>query len=256
MCYDKAYLTRKNYNYAKRYAHTLEDIEQYERQLKLIPPTYYVSGFSHPNIPIITNENPEDIQTFSWGIIPSFAKDSLTAVGFSNKCLNARGETIFDKPIFKNCAMKKRCLIIGVDGFFEHYHVGKNKYPHFIKLKGDEPMTFAGLWERWENKEQGLVRYTCTIVTTKANALMTKLHNNPAREEGDSRMPVILPKELEREWLKPINDKVDKEMIQSLIQTYPDDLMEAFPVRQLKGKNGVGNSELAIQQFEYPDLDI
>lgn len=254
MCYDKEYLARKNYNYAKRYAQTPEEVEHYKKELQKFQPTFYVSGLSHPTAPVITDEHPDEVQGFSWGLIPYFAKDSLTAVKLSNQYLNARGETIFDKPAFKNSAMKKRCLIICVDGFFEHLHVGKNKYPHFIKLKGEEPMTFAGLWERWENREQGIIRYTYTIVTTKANTLMTRLHNNPTREEGDSRMPVILPKELERDWLKPINNKVDKEMIQSLIKPYPDDLMEAYPVRQLKGKNGVGNTELANQPFEYPEL--
>jgi putative SOS response-associated peptidase YedK len=67
-------------------------------------------------------------------------------------------------------------------------------------------------------------------------------------------MPVILPKELEYEWLKPINDKADKELIQSLIQPFPDELMEAWPVRQVKGKKGVGNSELAVQPFKYAEL--
>ncbi len=254
MCYDKEYLARKNYNYAKRYSHSLEDIEYYRKQLEQFPPAYYVSGFSHPRVPVITDDHPNEIQGFSWGLIPFWVKDAFTAVKLSNQCLNARGETIFEKPAFKNSAMRKRCLITCIDGFFEHYHFKGKKYPYFISLKDDEPMTFAGLWERWENKEEGIIRNTYTIVTTKANKLMAHLHNNPKRELGDSRMPVILPKELEREWLKPINDKVDKEMIQELIKPFPDDLMEAWPVRQLKGKNGVGNSELAHQKFDYAEL--
>ena len=254
MCYDKEYLTRKQYDYAKRYAQDPSEVERLREQLNQFSSTYYVSGFSHPTVPVITDDQPHDIQGHSWGLIPSWCKNAMTAVKLSNQCLNARGETIFTKPAFKSSALKKRCLITCIDGFFEHYHFNNKKYPFFVKLKNDEPMTMAGLWERWENREEGIIRNTYTIVTTKANSLMAKIHNNPLREEGDSRMPVILPKELEREWLKPINDNIDKEMIQSLIQPYPAEEMEAYPVRQLKGKNGVGNSELAKERYEYAEL--
>jgi putative SOS response-associated peptidase YedK len=256
MCYDKSYLTKKLEKYGKRYARTPKEeafiIEQIEKLN--VPATYYASGFSHPLAPVITDEHPDQIQAYSWGMIPSWSKDTMTAVKLSNQCLNARGETIFEKPAFRSSAKSKRCLIICIDGFFEHFHLDNHTYPHFIQMKNDEPMTFAGLWDRWENREEGVVRYTYTIVTTRANSLLTKLHNNPKREGGDSRMPVILPKELEYEWLKPINDKANKELIQSLIQPLPDELMEAWPVRQVKGKKGVGNSELAVQPFKYAEL--
>lgn len=117
-------------------------------------------------------------------------------------------------------------------------------------------MTFAGLWERWSNREEGIVRDTYTIVTTQANGLMTKIHNNPKRENGDSRMPVILSQEDERKWLIPIEGKADKELIESLIRPFPDDQMEAYTVRQLRGKSGVGNKPEAIEKFEYDGLVV
>lgn len=261
MCYSKEYLVRQQLIYAKRYGNTKEEIQYYEDQLKnlelqkALQPKFFATGFSHPLAPVITDDKPTEIQAFSWGLIPPWCKDAATATKMSNTLLNARGETIFEKPSFKKSAIHKRCLVICVDGFFEYYHKGKSTFPHFIKLKNDEPITFAGLWSTWHHPELG-VRNTYTIVTTKANQLMSHLHNNPKREDGDSRMPVILPRELERDWLTPIEDgdKPGQEMIQSLIQPYPDDLMEAYPVRQLTGAKGVGNTELANQRFEYEEL--
>ncbi len=256
MCYDKEYLARKAYNYAKRYAQDPAEIEDLKEQLSIFQPTYYVSGFSHPTAPVITNEEPGRIQGFTWGLIPFWVKENVSAVKLSNQCLNARGETIFEKPAFRESAKSKRCLITCIDGYFEYYHHQNKIYPFFIRLKSQEAMTFAGLWSRWENREEGIVRYTYSIVTTKANTLISKIHNNPNRENGDSRMPVILPQELERQWLQPINDKADKEIIENLIQPYQADLMEAYPVGQLKGKNGVGNKEQATEKMDYSELDL
>jgi putative SOS response-associated peptidase YedK len=258
MCYDKSYLSQKIERYAKRYANSPEEEEFVKKQISdlNITPTHYVNGYVHPLAPVITNEDPKLIQAFSWGLIPSWSKDAFSAVKISNQCLNARGETIFDKPAFRSAATRRRCLVICVDGFFEYYHYAKSTYPHFIKLKNNEPMTFAGLWERWENIEQGLVMHTYTIVTTTANKFMQKIHNNPKREGAESRMPVILPKALERDWLKPINDKADKELLQQLLLPYPVDLMEAYPVRQLKGKHGIGNVPEANEPFDYPELAL
>lgn len=254
MCYSAAYNSRKQVKYAQRYGATPAEIEELKEQLNRLEVKYFASGFSHPNLPVITDEHPHAIQAYSWGLIPFWAKDVGSAVKISNQCLNARGETIFEKPAFRQSAKSKRCLITCIDGFYEYYHFKGKTYPYFISLKSDEPITFAGLWDRWENKEEGLVRYTATIVTTTANELMARIHNNPKRENGESRMPVILPQELEREWLRPMNDKVDKDLLQELIRPYPAEQMQAYTVRQLSGKTGVGNTPQAQETFEYEAL--
>lgn len=252
MCYDKQTKSRKDYSYAKRYSDDPKEIEHYRHQLETIPSYHYVSGFSHPNVPIITDERPGDIQGCQWGLMPFWCKEATTAIKLSNQTLNARGETIFDKPAFRSSAKSKRCLITCVDGFYEHHHVGKKKIPHFIKLRNGEPMSLAGLWDIWEDKSNGLTRFTYSVVTTVANSLMERIHNNPEAE--GPRMPVILPRELEREWLRPINDPTDKKRIEELIQPYPAGDMEAWPVRPLKGKEGVGNKEFASERFDYVEL--
>lgn len=252
MCYDKQIKSRRDYSYAKRYSHDPKEIEHCRIQLESIPSYHYVSGFSHPIAPIITDERPGDVQGYQWGLMPFWCKDAPTAVKLSNQTLNARGETIFDKPAFRSSAKSRRCIITCVDGFYEHQHVGKKKIPHFIKLRNGEPMTLAGLWDIWEDRTSGLTRFTYSVVTTKANSLMEVIHNNPNAE--GPRMPVILPRELERDWLKPINDPTDRKLIEELIKPYPAEEMEAWPVRQLKGKEGVGNNEIASQKFDHQDV--
>lgn len=257
MCYDLSYLSRKNYNYAKRYG-TTEDVEENSTKLETVErqPMFYVSGFVHPKIPVINADHPHEFQTFNWGLIPFWVKSPADAAKLSKQCLNARGETIFEKPSFREAAKQRRCLITCVDGFFEHHHIKSKSYPFYISLKNNECMTFAGLWERWEDKSTGTVRHTTTIVTTEANAMMAKIHNNERALKEGPRMPVILPPELERDWLIPYNDKVDKELLKELIKPYDEELMQAWPVKQLKGKNGIGNTEEAHAFYEYEELAI
>ncbi len=255
MCYDLSYLSRKNYKYAERHG-SKEDVEAYKSKLEKVEqqPTYYVSGFVHPKLPVITNEKPQEFQPYNWGLIPFWVKSPADAAKLSKQCLNARGESIFEKPSFREAAKQRRCLITCIDGFFEHHHIGGKSYPFYISLKNNESMTFAGLWERWEDKSTGSIRYTATIVTTEANGLMAKIHNNERAQTEGPRMPVILPPELERNWLKPFNDKADKELLQELIKPYDEDLMQAWPVKQLKGKNGIGNKEEAHSFYDYEEI--
>ena len=257
MCYDVAYLSRKNYNYAKRHGSKIEP-EHGALKTSEVPVSakFYVSGFTHPLVPVITSEKPDEFQFYSWGLIPFWTKESADAAKHSNNCLNARGETIFEKSSFREPAKQRRCLITCIDGFYEYHHIGKQSYPFFISLKTGESMTFAGLWDRWVDKKTGLEKYTVSIVTTEANPMMGAIHNNERAQLEGPRMPVILPAELERDWLRPFNDKVDKELLQELITPFDEDEMQAWPVNKLKGKDGVGNTPEAQVFFDYEELAI
>ena len=255
MCYDVTYMTKKKEKYAKRFGRN----EQGEKSIlnsidgnkAAFSPTYHTNGYAHHALPVITHLAPSEIQAFEWGLIPFWVKDAPAATKISNMCLNARGESIFEKPAFRNAAKSQRCMII-VDGGFEHHHQNGQVYPFHFKLKGDEPFALAGLWEKWE--VEGITKYTCSIVTTVGNELMTKIHNNP--KASGPRMPVILPKALERDWLLPINDKADKELIQELIQPYESEEMEAYPVKKIRGKEAVGNKPEALESFMYEQLTL
>jgi putative SOS response-associated peptidase YedK len=256
MCYNISYLTKKKLDYAKRFG-SIGDIADLEKSLDDLytkaGPVYFVSGFEHPDVPVITNEEPGKIQLFSWGLIPFWVKEVKNAVELSQKTLNARGEDIFEKPSFRNSAKGKRCLVI-VDGFFEHHWEGKNSYPFFVRLKNNEPMAIAGLWDSWINNQNGIKRNTFSIITTRANTIMQYIHNKPIASEG-SRMPVILPKERYSEWLTCGLDFMDeKDRIKNLLMPCDEKLIESYTVVKLKGKSGVGNSPKAIERFIYPEL--
>lgn len=257
MCYNIRYLTKKKLQYARRFAGNEKDIEDLEEQLRKlgerIGPYYHVTGFDHPDVPVITNEERNKIQLYNWGLIPSWVKDVKKAVELSNRTLNARGEEIFGKISYKKAAKDRRCLVL-IDGFFEYHWKNEKSYPHHIELKNGEPMALAGLWETWQLDSEDLIRNTFSIVTTKANALMSHIHNKP-KGSLEPRMPLIIPKELEDEWLRPVNDELDIERIQSIVQPYDTEEMKAFPVSRLKGKEAVGNSPEAIEKVIYPELE-
>ena len=257
MCYDVQYMTQRMIEYAERYGATQEDIDDILERLPPIDHDYFLhyheSGFAHPMIPVITNEDPNYIQFFRWGLIPVWVKDKKTAVDLSRRTLNARGETIFEKPSFRSAAKRKRCIVV-LDGFYEHHHQGSKTYPYHITLKSCSIMSVAGLWEEWTDKETGEIIRSVTLVTTVGNNLLTKIHNNPKLK--GPRMPVILPREIERDWLQDINSDTDKKAIQDLIGPYDDEDLNAHPVRQLRGKKGVGNVPEAVEEFEYEELEL
>jgi putative SOS response-associated peptidase YedK len=202
---------------------------------------------------VFTNEKPDEPQAFVWGLIPSWVKSAVDAKKFYNQTLNARGETIFEKPSFKTPAKSKRCLVY-IDGFYEFYHAGGKTYPFHIVMKDDSPMALAGLYDEWVNKETGEIVHSVTLVTTKANETMSRIHNNPKADEA--RMPVILPKEKQNEWLAPIHSDEDRKRIEALIVPFDDSQLKYYTVRPLKGKNAVGDTPEALEEFEYPELAL
>ena len=166
----------------------------------------------------IPNDGRNKMDFFVWGLIPSWAKDPE----IGNRLINARGETLAEKPSFRGSYKYKRCLILG-DGYYEWKSVpgSKTKIPHFIHMKTGKPFAFAGLWDEWQSKEGSSIR-SCTIVTTTPNKLMASIHN---------RMPVILHSKDYSQWLDPLPQNAEK--LNHLITDYPAELMEAYPVSTL-----------------------
>jgi putative SOS response-associated peptidase YedK len=253
MCYD---LQAQLESQLKRAMRDFDEHAIYEIKEKLARftdlPIYHSSGFKHPKMLIYTNEEPYKPVVSQWGLVPHWVKDKKQLQGIWNKTLNARGETIFEKPSFRTSAKNNRCIVY-IDGFYEHHHFKGNTYPYYIKRKDGKPMALAGLWSEWVDKETGEVLNTFSIVTTKANRLMAKIHNNPKLEEP--RMPIILPEELEDKWLEPIEEELDKKGIQELIQPYPEEELEAYTVDRLRGKEYKGNVEEITREVHYPELN-
>jgi len=157
-----------------------------------------------------------------WGLIPSWAKDSKIAY----KLINARGETVHEKPSFRAAFSKRRCLL-AADGFYEWQGQGKRKQPYHIRMKTGSAFALAGLWERWE-PEGGDPVESCTIITTAPNALLEPIHD---------RMPVILPPEHHEIWLTAGPDH--GATLRELLKPYPDEAMEAVAVSTLVNKPSV-----------------
>lgn len=165
-------------------------------------------------LPVILNTEPGQIQLLQWGLIPGWVKDLKAAP----KPINARAETLPEKPSFRQLLQRRRCLV-PADSFYEWQISERGKIPHRILLQSEEPFAFAGLWDSWVDRTTGEEQSTFTIVTTEPNALMASLHN---------RMPVILRgREAELAWL---DDGLSREAHQQLLQPYPAELMRAYAV--------------------------
>lgn len=166
----------------------------------------------------IPNNGKNAAEFIIWGLIPSWAKDPQ----IGSRLINARGETVAEKPAFRGAYKYKRCLILA-DGFYEwKTQPGtKIKVPYFIRMKTHRPFAFAGLWDEWHSSDGSSIR-SCTIVTTLPNQLMAPIHN---------RMPVILQPADYSEWIDPAARS--PESLKRMIQPFPAELMDAHPVSTL-----------------------
>ena len=179
----------------------------------------------------IPNDDKFTADFFVWGLIPMWAKDPK----IGNRLINARSETLAEKPSFRGSLKYKRCLILA-DGFYEWKTVEgrKTKTPYFIHMTDRKPFAFAGLWDSWNSPDGSQVK-TCTIITTEPNELMSLLHN---------RMPVILHPRDHAKWLDPSPQTPDQLM--PLLKPFPAGAMDAYPVTTLVNKPANDIPELVV----------
>jgi putative SOS response-associated peptidase YedK len=181
-------------------------------------PAAYVARYNiAPSQPVlaIINAEPTIASFLVWGLIPPWAKDP----SIGSRLINARGETLAEKPAFRSSYKYKRC-VIPADGFYEWKAAlgTRTKVPHYIRLTTAKPFGLAGLWSEWRSTDGSEVR-SCSIVTTTPNALLAPIHN---------RMPVILRREARVEWLDP--SPTTPNQLEHLLVPYPAEEMVAFPV--------------------------
>ena len=151
-----------------------------------------------------------------WGLIPHWAKDPKIGA----RMINARAETVAEKPAFRDVLRRRRCLVVA-DGFYEWQWVGASKRPMRIVMRSGEPFAFAGLWSVWRDPDGNRIPL-CAIITTSANDQLKPIHD---------RMPVILPRDVEEFWLDRSMD--DPDALSSVLTPYDDDTMEAYEVSTL-----------------------
>jgi putative SOS response-associated peptidase YedK len=185
-----------------------------DRDLPKYTPRFNVAPETSPNIPVIIRQKGvNECRLMQWGLIPSWAKDP----SIGNQMINARAESLIEKPAFKDLVRSGRCLV-PADGFYEWRKEGKRKVPMWVHLKTKEPFALAGLWDVWR-KPDGKRVESFTIITTEPNELVRPVHN---------RMPVILRPEDEEQWLDATRTSFVK--AKSLLKPYPDELMDAHDV--------------------------
>ena len=182
-----------------------------------------------------------------WGLIPGWAKD--TSLG--NRLINARSETVAEKPAFRNAFQRRRCLVVA-DGFYEWQQLPpgetmsepsavptspseQTKQPFFIQLASRSPFAFAGLWERWQDPETQQPLFSCTILTTQPNSLMATIHH---------RMPVILNPDAYDTWLNP--SAYNPGVLEALLRPYATTAMTVTPIST--AINNPRNDSESIQQ--------
>jgi putative SOS response-associated peptidase YedK len=198
------------------------------------PPRYNVAP-TQP-VPIVRMaEGRRQLALVRWGLIPAWVKDPRA---FS-LLINARGESVLDKPAFRNAMKRRRCLF-PADGFYEWKRDGERKQPHFVRLKSGQPMAFAGLWESWMGPN-GEEMETAAIVTTAASRSIAHIHD---------RMPVIVPPEAFDFWLDP---NVDGEMAASVIAPARDALIEAYQVSSAVNRTA-NDSAALIEPLREPEV--
>ena len=169
------------------------------------------------NVPVILQlDGVARAELFRWGLVPFWARDM--AIG--NQMINARAETITEKPAFKELVRDRRCAVLA-DGFYEWRKDGKGKTPMLFKLKTGEPFTFAGLWDSWK-KPDGAMLQTFTIITTEPNELLRPIHN---------RMPVMLTDDDAKVWISA--DGGELSHLLALLKPLPAELMDAYDVSPL-----------------------
>lgn len=201
---------------------------------------YHAFAFTHPQVPIMTMEEPKVIRTSMWGLAPNWAKDKADAQAWVKQLVNAKSEKA--ETTYKPYFGSKRCLVF-VKGFYEFKWEdakGKVKAPYFIYGQDQKPFTLGGIYNNWVDSASGEMFATFSILTTPSNELMSQIHNSGCR------MPVIIGKNSWNEWLDPTAD------VSEYLRPHPDGFLKAHPVNRNLAKRDF-NPNVPEIQLEWKD---
>lgn len=216
-----------------RYSFILEDEMIKERFGVTVRTAIYKARYNcapTQKLAVISNENPGELSLYRWGLIPFWAKD----ISIGNKLINAKSETILEKPSFKNSFKDKRCLVLS-DGFYE-WRKGPVKTPFRITRSDGSAFAMAGIWDRWIGPEGEEIR-SFAILTTSPNSLMEKIHD---------RMPVILDPETEKRWI----GNTSPESLIELMKPCAAASLIAYPVSSLVNSPRNDSPEILVPAGE------
>lgn len=207
---------------------------------------FFFSAFTWPQLPVLEYNNGRwEANNKRWGLIPAWCKSEEQALELRKLSLNAKGETVNEKPMFRHAFHTGRCLIPAA-GFFEWREVNKKKYPYFIHAAQEEFLLMAGISDLWVHKETGEEIASYSIVTTEANELMRSIHNTKMR------MPLILPASQAEEWVKG-----SELAALDMVKPCGEKLLKAHTIPPLASKASADRNVPEVQQaYHYAELDI
>ncbi len=194
---------------------------------------HLVSGFSHPELPIVKQGS---IELGEWGLVPSFVVREEQAKDIQNKTLNARADTIYERKSYKDAIISQRCVLV-VDGFFEWRHALNQKIPYYIYPKDGTVFYLGCIYNTWNDKETGEMKNTFSIITTDANPMMEYIHNNK------KRMPLILHTDDIAVWIDP---ETTPEIVGQLMKPFDESQMSAHSISK--------EASYANRDRNYPEI--
>jgi putative SOS response-associated peptidase YedK len=218
MCFHKSLLSKHD-ELMQHYAASFDSITEEPELVR-----YHENGFDFKNTPVVTAGRPDAFQFFSWGLIPHWVKDEASGKKLRVQTLNCISEEMYDKPSFRDAAINNQRCLVPCSGFYEWRwgdEKGKTKIPYYIGLKDQSLFSLAGIYARWKNTETGQYQFTYSVLTTVANPLMATIHNSK------KRMPVIIPKEYEKDWL---NKNLTREDVLAFCAPIDENAMRAFTI--------------------------
>ncbi len=181
-----------------------------------LAPRYNIAPTQLVPIVRLSSQGSRELVLLRWGLIPASARDA----SIGQKLINARAETVAEKPSFRDAFASRRCLVVA-DGFYEWRHAQGRKVPYLVRLRSRSPFAFAGLWEQWRRDATSSLVETCAIITTDANELVSTLHD---------RMPVLLDAHAFSTWLSPDTPPA---LLHELLRPTPAGLCEAQAVSSI-----------------------
>lgn len=239
MCYNVSQ-TSSPENLSARYKAAIDEL------MLMDEPAFLLSSFDTPQLKAVVEIEGKRVLTgLEWGLIPSWIKTEQDAAKLRLQTANAMSETAFEKPSFRSAIKTGRC-IIPVDGFFEWMHKEKKTFPHYIYRKDRQLMNLAGIWETWINNETGEEISSCSILTSAANEMMSRIHN------VKKRMPVILEDEKIDSYL---DKKTNLDDVKALLKPCSEDVLEAYTIsRLITSRTEERNRKELLDRFNYPEL--
>jgi len=214
---------------------------------------FHENGFDFLPSPIITVGAPNEFKMMRWGLVPFFMKEKEKAMQLRLSTLNCISEEMYDKSSYKDASKNAQRCLIPVTGFYEWRWLdekGKTKIPYYVSLKNQAIASIGGLYSRWKDPATNEYYYSYTVCTTQANEMMSYIHNNK------KRMPVIIPKQYEQDWL---NKALSKDDVLALCQPFKSDDMKAHTISKLittKGADTNADDEvLRLHNYEKVGTD-